>query len=81
MTRYSVNNNTHMGLAIYIFLQIQIIWSVNTPRTASNFRHLLSCCTIVLTALIRRRKRQKQNYMEDFGSGGLFEEQNKKDNF
>ena len=36
---------------------------------------------LVLTALLERRKRQKQKYMEDFGSGGLFEEQNKRDNF
>ena len=26
--------------------KIQIIWSVNTLQTASNFRHLLSCGTI-----------------------------------
>ena len=30
---------------LYLFVQIQIIWSVNTPQTASNFRHLLSCGT------------------------------------
>ena len=31
MTRHSVNNNTRMGLVI-LFVQIQIIWSVNTPK-------------------------------------------------
>ena len=31
---------------LYLFVQIQIISSVNTLQTASNFRHLLSCGTI-----------------------------------
>ena len=48
MTRYSVNNNTHRVL-LYLFVQIEIISSVSTPQTASNFRHLLSCGTIVIS--------------------------------
>ena len=35
-----------MWVLLYLFVQIQIISSVNTPQTASNFRHLLSCGTI-----------------------------------
>ena len=38
---------THGSCLIYLFVQIQIIWQFNTPKTASNFRHLLSCGTIV----------------------------------
>ena len=37
---------THGSCYLYLFVQTQLIWSVNTPQTASNFRHLLSCGTI-----------------------------------
>ena len=36
----------HAWVLLYLFVQIHIIWSVNTPQTASSFRHLLSCGTI-----------------------------------
>ena len=31
---------------LYLFVQIQIFDQFDTPQTASNFRHLLSCGTI-----------------------------------
>ena len=37
----------HTCILLYLFVQIQIIWSVNTPQTASSCRHSLSCATIV----------------------------------
>ena len=45
MTRHSVNNNTRMGLVIS--LKFKSFDQFNIPQTASNFRHLLSCGTIV----------------------------------
>ena len=36
---------------LYLFVQIQIIWSINTPQTASNFRYLLSCGTIAVSGI------------------------------
>ena len=46
MTRHSVNNNTRMGLVISLF-KFKSFDQFNTPQTASNFRHLLSCGTMV----------------------------------
>ena len=43
----SVNSNTRMGLVIS--LCSNSFDQFNTPQTASNFRHLLSCGTIVMT--------------------------------
>ena len=45
MTRHSENNNTCMGLVISLF-KFKPFDQFNTPQTASNFRHLLSCGTI-----------------------------------
>ena len=47
MTRHSVNNNTRTGLVISLF-KFKSFGQFNTPQTASNFRHLLSCGTIEL---------------------------------
>ena len=44
MTRHSVSNNTRMGLVISLCSNHLIS---EYPQTASNFRHLLSCGTIV----------------------------------
>ena len=41
----------HAWVLLYLFVKIQIIWSVNTPQTVSNFRHLLSCGTIASRSL------------------------------
>ena len=48
MMRHSVNNNTHMGLVIFLCPNSNHLISL-IPQTASNFRHLLSCGTIVLS--------------------------------
>ena len=53
MTRYSVNNNTPMGLVISLCSNSNHLIS-NTPKTASNFRHLLSCGTIVCDTIVHR---------------------------
>ena len=48
MTRHSVNNNTRMDLVISLCSNSNHFKSsVNTPQTASNFRHLLSCGTVI----------------------------------
>ena len=48
MTRHSVNNNTCMSLAINIFsFKFKSFDQFNTPPVASNFRHVLSCGTVV----------------------------------
>ena len=40
-----MNNNTSMGLVISLF-KFKSFGQFDTPETASNFRHLLSCGTI-----------------------------------
>ena len=45
MMCHSVNNNTRMGLAKSLCSNSNHLISLTT-RTASNFRHLLSCGTI-----------------------------------
>ena len=45
MTRHSVNNNTRGSWYISLF-KFKSFDQFNTPQTASNFRHLLSCGTI-----------------------------------
>ena len=42
MMRHSVNNNTRMGLVIFLCSNSNHLISL-IPRTVSNFRHLLSC--------------------------------------
>ena len=46
MTRHSVNNNTCMDLVIFLYSNANHLISLIPPKTASNFRHLLSCGTI-----------------------------------
>ena len=46
MMRHSVNNSTRMGVVISLCTNSNHLISL-TPQTASNFRHLLSCGTIV----------------------------------
>ena len=48
---HSVNKNTRMGLVITLCSNSNHL-TVNTPQTASHFRHLLSCGTIVRKILI-----------------------------
>ena len=47
MTSHSVNNETGMGLVISLCSNSNRLISL-IPQTASNFRHLLSCGTIVI---------------------------------
>ena len=50
MTRHSVSNNTRMNLVINIFsFKFRSFDQFNTPQIASNFRHLLSCGTTVVS--------------------------------
>ena len=46
MMRHSVNNNTPMGLVISLCSNSNHLISYY-PKTASNFKHLFSCGTIV----------------------------------
>ena len=50
MTSHSVNNNTRMGLVVSLCSNSNHLISLGhpPPPTASNFRHLLSCGTIVV---------------------------------
>ena len=43
---HSVNNNTRMDLVIFLYSNSNHLISLIPPKTASNFRHLLSCGTI-----------------------------------
>ena len=59
MMRHSVNNNTPMGLVIFLSSNSNNLISL-IPPTASDFRHLLSCDTteqcdylILITSMIR----------------------------
>ena len=47
MTSHSGNNNTRIGLAISLCSNSTHLISFSAPQIASNFRHLLSCGTIV----------------------------------
>ena len=49
MTRYSVNNNTCIGLVISLCSNSNHLISLIPPKTAADFRHLLSCGTIVVS--------------------------------
>ena len=50
MARHSVKNNT--GMSFYFSLsKFKLFDQFNSPQTASNFRHLLSCATIVRSYL------------------------------
>ena len=51
MTRHSVNDNTRMSLVISLF-KFKSFDQFNTPQTASNFSHLLSCGTIDINNLL-----------------------------
>ena len=59
MTRHSVNDNIRMGLVISLCLNSNPFDQFNTPQTASYFRHLLSCGTVVSAfSLIKTRRHQ-----------------------
>ena len=51
MTCHFVNNNTRMGLVISLCSKLKSFDQLIPPQTASNFRHLLSCGTIVHISL------------------------------
>ena len=46
MIRHSLNSNTRMGSCYISLFKFKSFDQFNTPQTASNFRHLLSCGTI-----------------------------------
>ena len=72
MTRHSVNNNTCMDLVIFLCPNSNHL-IFNTPQTASNFKHLLGCDTIVagkgerisfmLPSILDRRKLEPAGYV------------------
>ena len=50
MIRHSLNNNTLVACYISLF-KFKSFDQFNTPQTASNFRHLLSCGTIATVVI------------------------------
>ena len=42
----------YMHVLLYVFVQFKSFDQFNTPQTASNFRHLLSCGTIANSSTI-----------------------------